>query len=74
VKETFEQLIKEDTSLPSLNAIISGEVVTRADTPRIKAYADRLGGSLEQSALGHGFVNGKYFEMGEVSILHDYRS
>lgn len=73
IGDVFEELIisddetSEDILKPSLDDIINGKFDTRATSDGLKAYAERLGGTLQDSDLGHGFVNGKHFEMGEVS-------
>lgn len=61
----FDVIRKEEESL-TFDQIINGEV---GDLDKTRAYAERLALTLPESSHGHGFVNGKHYEMNDVSAF-----
>lgn len=61
----FDVIRKEEESL-TFDEIISGTV---GDLDKTRAYAKRLALMLPESSHGHGFVNGKHYEMDDVGVF-----
>lgn len=67
------QQIEEDASLPHISELddvfakVEGEGVAPLD--KVAKYIERLGGSKKESksGKGHGFFNGRYLPMDDVS-------
>lgn len=72
VRQEFNELI--DTEGPgdgeaiSFDAVLRGESSATVPEDKIKTYTERLGATLAASPTGHVFVNGKHFNLDDVSL------
>lgn len=64
-----EEPSQEGASI-DFDVIVAGddEDVSEAPLDKVRAYAERLGATLASSEKGHAFINGKHFNMDDVSL------
>jgi UDP-glucose:glycoprotein glucosyltransferase len=74
VRSEFEALIIEQVprkadAPPDFDAIVTGALESSISLDKVRTYAERLGATLASAPLGHTFLNGKHFDIDDVSRL-----